>query len=79
MVSPFTIVKGEYCTGLTHAGIIRRQEVQHLVKQHQGIEATLEKARRFAEAAQADLAPFPPSPAKHALLNMLHFIQTRTW
>lgn len=54
-------------------------DVTALVKRHHGVEATLEKARLYTETAQADLAPFPPSPAKHALLNMLHFIHTRTW
>ncbi len=54
-------------------------DITALVKQHNGVEATLEQARLFAEAAQAYLEPFPQSPAKHALRNMLHFIHARQW
>lgn len=53
--------------------------VTALVKRHHGIEATLDKARHFAEAGQAHLEPFPSSPAKQTLLTMLDFIHARKW
>ena len=34
MTSPFTLMKGDYCTGLTPTGIIRRLEVHGLVERY---------------------------------------------
>ena len=53
------------------------ERVLALLKKHRSIESSFEKARSLVEAAKAELAPFPDSPAKEALLAIADYSLSR--
>ncbi len=52
-------------------------EVVALVRASDGIAQAAEEARDFARRAQANLEPFPPSPARSVLLELADFVVVR--
>jgi octaprenyl-diphosphate synthase len=58
------------------AGDADDTDLQHaisLMRAHQSIEATFERARHFGAKAREALAVFPASPAKQAMLDVVAF------
>jgi octaprenyl-diphosphate synthase len=53
------------------------EEIRQLVVRHAGVEYALERARAYAGAAKADLAPFPPSEARETLALVAEFVVDR--
>jgi octaprenyl-diphosphate synthase len=52
-------------------------EIRGLVLRHDGVEYALERAHRYAEAAKADLAAFPPSEDRETLALVADFVVDR--
>ena len=53
------------------------EEIRRLVLQHEGVEYALERAHAYAEAAKADLGPFPPSEERETLALVADFVVDR--
>jgi octaprenyl-diphosphate synthase len=54
-------------------------QAQRLIARHHAIEGTLARATQFGDKARASLAPFPYSPARGALLDLIDFCVERAF
>lgn len=52
---------------------------RELLTRHRAIERTIERASGYGEAARRALAPFPPSPYREALLDLVDFCLERAY
>jgi len=53
------------------------EEIRHLVLEHDGVEYARARAQAYAQAAKADLEPFPPSEARDTLVLVADFVVDR--
>ena len=53
------------------------QQVAESVKRHRGVEVTIDRARRCAALAQAQIEPFVDGDARHALVALTEFVVSR--
>lgn len=53
------------------------EEIRHLVLEHEGVEYARARAHAYAQAAKADLEPFPPSEARDTLVLVADFVVDR--
>ena len=53
------------------------EEIRHLVLEHEGVEYARARAQAYAQAAKADLEPFPPSEARDTLVLVADFVVDR--
>jgi len=53
------------------------EEIRHLVLEHEGVEYARARAQAYAQAAKADLEPFPPSEARDTLGLVADFVVDR--
>jgi len=53
------------------------EEIRHLVLEHDGVEYARARAQAYAQAAKADLEPFPPSEARDTLGLVADFVVDR--
>ena len=53
------------------------EEIRHLVLEHEGVEYARARAHAYAQAAKADLEPFPPSEARDTLGLVADFVVDR--
>lgn len=54
-------------------------DLRALIERYGAVEATMERARGYLEAARGNLAPFPESPARRSLMQMVDFVAVRDW
>ena len=53
------------------------EEIRRLVLEHEGVEYARARAHAYAQAAKADLEPFPPSEARDTLVLVADFVVDR--
>ena len=53
------------------------EEIRQLVLEHEGVEYARARAHAYAQAAKADLEPFPPSEARDTLVLVADFVVDR--
>lgn len=54
-------------------------DLRALIERYGAVKATMDRARGYLEAARGNLAPFPDSPARRSLMQMVDFVAVRDW